>query len=80
MPEQPALFQNLISQLRLNQLCSEEVDILLLNKPFSITTLFRPTDSIKSKRTSLYIIQIVPHGEHNAFSQEGPIGEFCIKK
>ena len=49
MSEQPALFQNLISRVQPNQLCSEEVNIHLLNKPLSITTLFRPTDSFKIK-------------------------------
>jgi hypothetical protein len=49
MPDQPALFQTLISQLRPNQLCSEEVNIHLQDKPLSITTLFRPNDSFKIK-------------------------------
>jgi hypothetical protein len=80
MSDEPALFQNLISQSLFNQLCSEEVNIHLLNKPLSITTLFRPTDSFKSKRTSLYAIQIVPHNEHNVFSQEGTISEIFIEK
>jgi hypothetical protein len=74
MSDQPALFQNLILQLRLNQLCTKEVNIHLFNKPLSITTWFRPNYSFKSKRTSLHTtIQIVPHKEHNVFSQEGPI-------
>ena len=53
----PALFQNLSSRLGLNQLCSKEVYINFFNKHLSIATLFRPTDSFKSKnRISLYSV------------------------